>query len=39
MTYLCIKRRAIKIEVGITDLDILNQVETEKTRKYDLIAK
>jgi len=26
------------IEVGITNLDLLTQVENEKTRKYDLIA-
>jgi hypothetical protein len=31
-------RRVIKIDVGITNLDILSQVEDEKTRKYDLIA-
>jgi hypothetical protein len=31
-------RRGIKIEVGITNLDILGQVEKDKTRKYDLIA-
>jgi hypothetical protein len=27
------------IEVGITNLDLLTQVENEKSRKYDLIAK
>jgi len=33
------KRREITlIEVGITNLDLLTQVENEKTRKYDLIA-
>ena len=33
------KRKEIAlIEVGITNLDILTQVENEKTRKYDLIA-
>ncbi len=26
------------IEVGITNLDLLTQVENEKTRKYDLVA-
>jgi hypothetical protein len=31
-------RKVIEIEVGITNLDILSQVENEKTRKYDLIA-
>ena len=33
------KRKEITlIEVGITNLDLLTQVENEKTRKYDLIA-
>ena len=33
------KRKEIAlIEVGITNLDLLTQVENEKTRKYDLIA-
>ena len=33
------KRKEITlIEVGITNLDILTQVENEKSRKYDLIA-
>jgi hypothetical protein len=32
------KIRVNIIEVGITNLDILSQVENEKTRKYDLIA-
>ena len=37
--YLYKKRKEIAlIEVGITNLDILTQVENEKTRKYDLIA-
>ena len=33
------KRKGITlIEVGITNLDLLTQVENEKTRKYGLIA-
>ena len=33
------KRKEITlIEVGITNLDLLTQVENEKSRKYDLIA-
>jgi hypothetical protein len=31
-------RRENKIEGGITNLDILSQVENQKTKKYDLIA-
>jgi hypothetical protein len=31
-------REGIKIEVGITNLDILSQVENEKTSKYYLMA-
>ena len=38
-SYLYIIRKEISlIEVGITKLDLLTQVENEKTRKYDLIA-
>jgi hypothetical protein len=32
-------RKGNQIEVGITNLDILSQVENEKTRKYDSAAK
>ena len=33
------KRKEITLkEVGITNLDLLTQVENEKSRKYDLIA-
>lgn len=33
------KKEITLIEVGITNLDLLTQVENEKARKYDLIAK
>ena len=33
-----IRKEITLIEVGITNLDILTQVENEKSRKYDLIA-
>ena len=33
-----IRNRIALIEVGITNLDLLTQVENEKTRKYDLVA-
>ena len=32
------KNEITLIEIGITNLDILTQVENQKTRKYDLIA-
>ena len=32
------KNEITLIEIGITNLDILTQVENEKTKKYDLIA-
>ena len=32
------KKEITLIEVGITNLDLLTQVENEKTRKYDLVA-
>ena len=32
------KKQITLIEVGITNLDLLTQVENEKSRKYDLIA-
>ena len=33
------KKEIVLIEVGITNQDILQNVESEKMRKYDLLAK
>ena len=41
LIYLCMikrKREIILIEIGITDLDLLTQVENDKIIKYDLVA-